>query len=527
MNESEQSAWAPLAQPLFRALWIAQLASNIGTWMQTVGAQWLLVNQPHATTLVALVQTATMVPMLLFALPAGVLADVLDRRRLLIGAQAAMAVVAGVLAMLTFADLMSPGLLLTLTFLLGCGAAVTAPAWQAIQPELVDRSQIPAAAALGGMNINVARAVGPALAGVLVSLASPAFVFALNGASFLAVVAILVSWRRARPSPNARPERIVPALGAGVRYVLHAPGVRRVIARAAFFVVPASALWALLPLVAHTSLALGSAGYGILLAALGAGAVLGATALSILRARLSANLLLALASLVFGGVTAIAAVVGSAVVVALALVIGGLGWLVVLSMLNGTLQLAVAGWVRARALAVYLVVFIGGQGLAAFGWGLVAGRLGLPVTLLIAAGLLVVCAVSVRIWPLLEGTGTLDRTPVQSWSAPTLVLEPEPEDGPVLVVIRYRVEAAHAASFVAAMAPVRRSRRRTGAFAWSLYQDAADPSGFVEVFSVHSWDEHQRQHQGRTTGHDQQLLDAARSLALEDPAVHHLLPPRI
>ena len=506
--------------------WLAQLGSNIGTWMQTVGAQWLLVDHAHADTLVALVQTATMAPMLLLALPAGVYADIIDRRALLIGTQAIMALIAGLLAALTFAGLASPFVLLFLTFLLGCGAAIMAPAWQAIQPDLVPRSQIPAAAALGGMNINAARAIGPALAGILVGLAGPGVVFALNGVSFLAVVVVLFTWRTEPVRSAASPERVFPALSAGVRYVRHAPGVRRVIARAVLFVLPASALWALLPLVAHDTLHLGSAGYGGLMAALGAGAVVGAFTLGSIRARLSPNQLLTTASVTFALVTAVAAAVHVVPVVAIALFVGGVAWIVVLSTLNGLLQLAVANWVRARALAVYVLLFIGGQGLTSLAWGLLAGSVGLRSALLTSAVLLMVCALSILWWPLREGIGTLDRTPVDTWPVPAMLIEPKPDDGPVLVTVDYRVRADRVEAFVAAMVPVRQSRRRTGAFAWHLYQDVADEERFVEVFSVRSWEEHLRQHQGRTTGFDQELLEEARRLTKEEPVVRHLLPPR-
>ncbi|MFC9789873.1 MFS transporter [Rhodococcus sp. NPDC127528] len=409
-SDAEVSGWAPFRRRMFTALWLAQLGSNIGTWMQTVGAQWMLVDVSHAATLVALVQTASMAPMLLLALPAGVLADVLDRRWLLLITQAAMASVAAVIAILTAANVMTPALLLTMTFLLGCGAALMAPAWQAIQPELVPRDQIPAAAALGGMNVNLARAIGPALAGVLVAGLGPAAVFGINALSFLAVLAVLALWHRPEES-RADPERVVPALFAGLRYVRHAPGVRRILVRAALFVVPASALWALLPIVARDSLGLGSIGYGGLLAALGIGAVVGAAIMPRMRGHLSANAQLAISALTFAAATAALARTTNLILVSVLLVLAGVAWLTVLSILNAALKLTVAAWVRARALAVYVLVFIGGQGVASLVWGLLAAAVPVSGTLLIAAALLAVCAASVRLLPLHPETGTLDRTP--------------------------------------------------------------------------------------------------------------------
>jgi MFS family permease len=289
----------PLRIKVFRMLWLAQLASMIGTWMQTVGAQWLLVGRPNAATLVALVQTAAMSPVFLLALPAGVLADVLDRRRLLVAVQVTMVVVGAVLTALTIADQMTPALLLAFTFLLGCGATLTMPAWQALIPELVPRAALPAASALGGISMNLARAIGPALAGLLIARVGVAAVFALNAASFAALAVVLAAWR---PPPgdhaDDQAERFASALRAGGRYVRHAPVVRRILLRSLLFVVPGSVVWALLALVANQRLGLGAGGYGLLLAALGIGAVAGAFALPTLRARTSTNGILVLASLV-------------------------------------------------------------------------------------------------------------------------------------------------------------------------------------------------------------------------------------
>lgn len=263
------STWAPLRSPVFRALWIAQFVSNLGTWMQMVGAQWMLVGDPRAAVLVPLVQTAATLPVMLLALPSGVLADLIDRRRLLIATQGAMAATVGALATLTGAGLTTPTVLLLLLFIIGCGQALTAPAWQAIQPDLVPAEQIPAAAALGSMSMNGARAIGPAIAGVLVSLAGPTLVFALNAVSFAGIVLVLVMWRRPTVEQSYPSERALAALSAGGRFIRSAPIVRRILLRTALFIAPGSALWGLLPVIADRQLGLSSAGYGLLLGALG------------------------------------------------------------------------------------------------------------------------------------------------------------------------------------------------------------------------------------------------------------------
>ena len=308
-------AWEPLRIAVFRALWLAMLASNVGTWMQTVGAQWLLVDEPNAATLVALVQTASMLPMLLLALPSGALADTFDRRRMLIAVQVWMFAVAVTLAALTAADRMPPALLLTLTFALGVGQALTLPAWQAVIPELVPRAQLPSASALGAISMNVARAIGPAIAGVLIAQTGVAAVFALNALSFVVFVVVLLRWRRPVGDDGGAPERFAAAVRAGGRYVRHSSIVRRILLRAALFMVPGSALWALLPLVANQRLGMSASGYGILLAALGVGAIAGALVMPRVRARLSPNRLLFLAGVVFGGAMLVVAFVRQPVVV--------------------------------------------------------------------------------------------------------------------------------------------------------------------------------------------------------------------
>src|ERR1700712_2711017 len=325
------STWAPLRSPVYRALWIAQLVSNLGTWMQTVGAQWMLVGDPGAAVLVPLVQTATTLPVVLLALPSGVLADLVDRRRLLIATQGAMAAGVGLLATLTGFGLTTPAVLLTLLFVVGCGQALVSPAWQAIQPDLVPARQIPAAAALGSMSMNLARAIGPAVAGALVSLSGPTLVFALNAVSFVGIVIVLVWWRREPVAHDYPPERALAALSAGGRFIRSSPIVRRILLRAALFIGPASALWGLLPVIASDQLGLSASGYGFLLGSLGVGAVLGAFLLSRLRSRFGQNTLLTVGAAGFAFTTVVLALVPNFAAVLLALLVGGACWLLSLS----------------------------------------------------------------------------------------------------------------------------------------------------------------------------------------------------
>ncbi|KUO09322.1 MFS transporter [Streptomyces sp. DSM 15324] len=515
-HPSPDSAWAPLAARVFRALWTAQLVSNIGSWMQTVGAQWLLIG--HDAALVTLIQTASSLPVVLLALPSGVLADRYDRRKVLLAAQFAMLGVSTVLTVLAFADALTPRLLLGLTFLLGCGTAVMGPAWQAIQPELVERRHLGQAAALGAVNMNLARALGPALGGAVVAAAGAGWVFAFNAASYLGIAAVLLLWRPpATRAPTAQGEKLLTALHAGRRYVWYAPGVRRVLLRTVLFIPGGAALWSLLPLVAGRSLHLGSAGYGLLLAAVGIGAVCGAFVLPAVRSALGANGVLAAGALVFAAVLAVLATARMPWLAVLVLLPAGLAWIGVLSTLNAALQTQLPGWVRARGLAVYLLVFQGGQALTAPVWGVMADGLGLTVALLAGSGLLLAGAVSVRRWPLHDPDG-IDPAPSDHWPVPPLVFEPGPADGPVLVQVAYRVSPGNRAAFADCMDRVARSRRRTGALTWGLYQDGRDPERFVESYLVASWSEHLAQHHGRLTAADRRDEERARRLLVAGTA---------
>ena len=370
--------------------------------------------------------------------------------------------------------------------------------------ELVGREQMRSATALNGVAMNLARAVGPAIAGLLVAQIGVAAVFALNALSYLALGAILLTMRPPVAKEHLLPERFVGAVIAGTRYVRHSPSVRRLLLRTLIFVVPGAALWALLPLVANTLLGLDALGYGVLLGALGVGAVSGAAVLPRIVARLSPSRLVLAAGLVFGAATAVSALVPNAVVVVVVLVPAGLAWLCMLATMNGNLSMFLPGWVRARGLSVYQMVFAGGQALAAIAWGLSAQWLGLVPTLLAAAVLLGIGSATVARWPLRDVSG-LDRDPAIFWPEPQLEVDPEPEDGPVLVTVTYTVPDENVASFLTAMLAVRRMKMRTGATSFSLYQDGAAPDRYVEVAQYPNWAEHLRQHAGRLTGSDRDL----------------------
>jgi MFS family permease len=516
-------AFAPLAIPVFRALWIAVLVSNIGSWMQTVGAQWLLVDEHAAPVVIALVQTASSLPVLLVGIPAGVIGEFVDRRRLLIGVQAFRVVVGVAMTVLTATGSMTPALLLTVTFLLGTASALQLPAYQALVPELVPRAAITDAAALSSVGINVARAIGPALAGIVIARLGVPYVFAANALSFLLFLAVLLAWRGYQ-RPETRAEPFIDATRAGLRYVLHAGVVRRLLVQLAVFMVPANALWALLPLVASGPLGLSSGGYGLLLAAVGIGSVGGAFVMPSIRARLGVGRTVGVASVVFGLAMVIVAVVPVLAAVLVALVVGGVAWIAVVTTLNGTVQAFLPGWVRARGLAVYQLVLFGSTAVGAALAGVVAKPLGV-VGVLAGAGVLTaagaVFVVTSR-FPVLTDRQRA-ATPMPLGDVDIVPDEHASATGETLVLVHWTVPAGSLDEFRTRAASLGKSRRRTGARDWNLYRDVgAGPDAWVEAFRVGSWQEHVDQHEVRQTGDDARMLDAVRRVAGE-PRVEHLV----
>jgi MFS family permease len=519
-------AWGPLAQPVFRSLWLASLASNIGTWMHSVGAAWLMTSLTKSPLLIALLTTMGSLPIFLVGLPAGALADVLDRRRIVLLAQIWMLAVAAVLGALTFTGRMSPWMLLGLTFLLSLGGALSLPAWQALMPELVGKQQLASAVALNGAGFNLARAVGPALGGIIVATAGAGAVFVLNALSFIAVIWVLSRWQRSKSETQAIPEQVVSAIQAGGRYARHAPELRAVLVRTAASIIGGSGLWALLPVIAKQELRLSAFGYGVLLGSVGIGAVCGVPLLARLRAAYSLDVIVAMMTVVQALTTLALAYVHNLWLLNAAMMLTGAAWLVLTSCLNVATQTIVPAWVQARALGVFQLVFQGCFAAGAAGWGALAGRLGNAQALLYAALALAVGLSTALRWHLRTGED-LDLRPSQHMPLPETVVEPALEDGPVLVQIEYRIRNGEEDNFVQALEDVRLIRLRDGALRWDVFCDPAVPGRYVETFEVASWAEHLRQHE-RATIADQAV--EARALAYQEPGtepiVTHLVSAR-
>lgn len=477
--------------------------------MQNVGAAWLMTELAPSPLLVALVQTATNLPVFLLGVPAGAIGDLFERRKLLLLTQGLMLAAAAVLGALTLMGATGPWTLLWLTFALGLGATMNGPTWQAIMPDLVPQQELPAAIALNSVGFNLARAVGPALGGAVVAAVGAGAAFILNAISFVGVMIVLYLWRL-QPEHQPRKvstERVGTAISAGIRYVRFAPPIHSVLLRSGGFIISASALWSLLPLVAKVDLHLQSTGYGVLLGCLGAGCILGALMLHRLRQTFSLDAMVTTAVAVFGALNVLLAYLTSYGAVAGTLIVTGMCWMTVNSTLTTATQTAVPSWVRARALAVYLLVFQGAMAVGSVIWGAVATRIGLRATFLWAGiALLVAAAASFRLR--LAGLQELDTRPSGHWPEPQLVVERHEDHGPVLVTVEYSIDVTKAGEFARAMQPMRRIRRRDGAIRWGLYEDAAMPGRYIETFVVESWAEHLRQHE-RITVSDREIEERA------------------
>jgi MFS family permease len=519
-------AWAPLRRPFFRALWIATVASNVGAFMTDVGQRWLMATATTSPLLVALMTSAVSLPYFLFGLPAGALADVVDRRRLLIAMQAVMAVVSGTLCVWSLMGAIPPWGLLALAAASGVAAAFNDPAWYAIPAEILPDREIATGITLNGVGWNIGRTVGPALGGLAVAAAGPFAAFLFDALATTSVVLVLATWRRPASSSALPAERIVGAMRAGVRFARHSVPLRRVLLHAFAFMACASAATALMPLLAVRT-GQGALALGLLLGAMGCGSLAGATLLPWLRERLSFDSLVSLATATFGVVVIGLGQSRSLVILVPLLLVGGVAWITALSSLNVAAQRASPRWVKARALAVYLIVFQAGVAGGSVVWGALAARTGLEVVYAAAGAGLLIGVLVLRGLRLSIGESAIDHTPTHHWPDPEVDGEPHPDDGPVMVQVEYRVAPERAAEFARAMEEVERSRRRHGAVEWWLLRDAADARTIVETWVAATWAEHLRQHE-RVSVADRDIEERARSflVAGERPRVRHFIAGR-
>ncbi|NMO15691.1 MFS transporter [Pyxidicoccus fallax] len=516
-------AWAPLRHPPFRALWLAVLASNVGTWVQDVAASWFMSERTSSPLMVAAVQSATTLPVVAFALVAGTLADIVDRRRYLLVAQLWMLFMATMVALQAHAGRLEAWSLLCLTFALGTGAAMAMPAQAATTADLVPRPMLAPAVALSSIGVNIARSLGPALGGLVVARFGAAWAFSLNALSFLAVVFVLWRWKPAKSVSTLPVESFGGALRAGLRYALQAGEFRSVLIKSACFFVFASALPALMPIVVRQELSAGAGTYGLLLGFIGAGAIGGAIALPKLRERFDADTLVPAATLIYACSMLVLAGIRDVRLLCVAMLANGASWLTVLSSLQTAAHVSVPAWVRARALSLYIVVFSAGMAGGSLIWGTVAQQAGTGIALTVAAILAVLAGVfSLRFR--LSAAMARDNTPSAHWARPAVAEGIDHARGPVLVTVEYLIEPADREEFLHHLHQLGGTRRRDGAVQWGVMEDAAQPGRFLEYFIVDSWLEHLRQHE-RVTHEEQRLQDRIRALHrdAQPPSVRHFV----
>jgi len=522
MNETgpRASALAPLGIPTFRAIWIASLASNFGALIQSVGAAWMMTQISREADMVALVQASTALPIMVFSLASGAIADNFNRRSVMLAAQLFMLAVSLLLTLAAWYGLLTPWTLLGFTFLIGCGTALNNPSWQASVGDIVPRTHLPAAVALNSVGFNITRSVGPALGGFIVAVGGAAAAFAVNCLSYLALISVLFFWRP-QLAPNRLPrERLAAAMGAGLRYVAMSPNILKVLLRSFLFGLSSVAVLALLPLVARELVQGGPTLYGGLLGAFGLGAIGGAFLGGRLQTQLASEWIVRLAFVGFAVCSAVLALVPSAPVIAIAMMLGGASWVLALALFNVTVQLSTPRWVVGRALALYQTAAFGGMALGSWLWGVLADSHGAADAMLAAGAASLVFGAVGFLLPL-PARAELDLSPLNAWTEPEVAVAIQPRSGPVAISIEYLIDEADIPEFLSAMEERHRIRVRDGARNWQLLRDLADPRLWVESYETPTWVEYVR-HNSRRTNADAGWTERLRGLhrGQKLPTVH-------
>lgn len=514
---------APFADPTFRAIWIASLISNFGGLIQSVGAAWMMTAISASDDMVALVQASTSLPIMLFSLACGAVADNFNRRKVMLIAQAFMLVVSAILSVLAYLGLVTPWLLLAFTFLIGCGTALNNPSWQASVGDIVPRRDLAAAVALNSVNFNITRSVGPAIGGLIVAAAGAAAAFAVNALSYLALILVLFRWRPEVPTDNLPRELLGSAMAAGLRYVAMSPNIEKVLLRSFVFGFATISILALLPLVARDLPNGGPLLYGILLGAFGCGAIAGAFASARLRKTMSAEWIVRSSFAGFAVCAAALATAPNAWQACGALLLGGACWVLALALFNVTVQMSTPRWVVGRALAIYQTATFGGMALGSWVWGVAAEGYSAEQALLAAAAVMIAGGLLGLALPLPEDTA-LNLDPTNRWIEPPLALDLKPRSGPIVIMIEYIIREENTRAFLDAMTERRRVRGRNGARNWTLSRDLENPQSWMESYHLPTWLEYRR-HNHRTTYADAVVGDRIRALhsGTEPPRVHRMI----
>ena len=509
-SPAEPTALSPMRYPVFRAVWFASILSNFGALIQSVGAAWLMISIAQSADMVALVQASIALPVMLLSLVAGALADNRDRRVVMLGTQYFMLAVSIALAACAWAGVITPWLLLLFTFLIGCGSAFNAPAWQASVGDMVPRRELPGAVALNSLGFNIARSVGPALGGAIVAAAGAAAAFAVNAASYFALIVVLSRWHPNRDPQILPRESLGAAMAAGLRYVSMSPAIRTVLLRSAIFGAGASGLMALMPLVAKELLGGGPLVYGLMLGAFGIGAVAGAIGAARLRQVFSTETIVRLACIAFALAATIAGMSTQLAATMAGLLLAGAGWVLALATFNVAIQLAAPRWVVARALSLYQMAAFGGIAGGSWLWGVVAERESLMFSLLACATVLLACT-AFGTWRPLTQSKDLDLDPLRQWLEPETAVPVDPRTGPVVITIEYVIREDDQLRFIAAMSERKRIRRRDGALNWRLLRDLSNPELWIERYETPTWLDYLRLN-NRMTRNDAVVPESLRAL---------------
>lgn len=517
------SPLAPFGHETFRNIWVASLASNFGGLIQAVGAAWMMTSISDSENMVALVQASTALPIMLFSLVSGALADSFNRRRLMITAQCFMLAVSALLTLFAHFELLTPWLLLAFTFLIGCGTALNNPSWQASVGDMVPRDVLPAAVSLNSMGFNITRSLGPALGGAIVAAAGAAAAFAINTVSYFAPITALLRWKPDIPNTTLPRETLGRAISAGFGYVAMSPNILNVLFRGLLFGLSASAILALMPIVARDLVSGGPLTYGVMLGAFGVGAIGGALMNTRIREVLSSEAIVRLSFLGFAASAAVAGLSTSTWLTCLVLLVPGACWVLALSLFNTTVQLSTPRWVVGRALSFYQTATFGGIALGSWVWGLVAEASGVSFALTISSLVMLVgAAVGLRV-PVPQ-FGAVDLDPLNRFNEPLLKFDLQPRSGPIVSLIDYTIAAEDVPEFLALMSGRRRVRIRDGARQWALMRDLEHPEIWTETYHTATWADYVRHNQRRTKA-DQEIWDGIRRLHRGDdgPRVHRMI----
>ena len=517
------SAIAPLRHKTFRQFWAASQVSNFGGLVQTVGAAWLMTSLTTSPSMIALVQTSSSLPIMLFSLSAGALADNYDRRQIMLIAQGMMLVASIALVAAAYTGILTPWSLLGFTFLIGLGTALNNPSWQASLSDMVPRENLPEAVSLNSMGFNLMRSIGPALGGIIVATAGAAAAFAINAASYLPILATLILWQPATKPATVPRESFGPAVGAGLRYVAMSPNLLKVMLRGLLFGLGAISVLALLPLVARDLVQGGAFTYGVMLGAFGLGAIGGGLMNATLRQKLTNEGLVRAAFAGFGLGVLILSQSHTLWLSLPAILLTGACWVLALSLFNVTVQLSSPRWVVGRALSMYQMATFGGLAIGSWFWGVLAETLGTEGAL-IGSAIALGIGGAVGFWAVLPEFGKADLDPLDRFREPALQLDLRGRSGPVMVMIDYRIHPQDIPEFLEVMTERRRIRRRDGARQWVLLRDLEHPDQWIESYHVATWDDYLR-HNMRRTKADADVSDQITALhrGTEPPRVHRMI----